>query len=85
MVVGDDERTKITKVLVARVMSSGEELEDANTRTKRFVARPIPWKSSKFRNVKKQLHSKVFVNLSKRFQDQLTDQELGALAERDVP
>ena len=37
MVVGDDERAKIKRDLVARLMSSDEEMEDANTRTKRFM------------------------------------------------
>ena len=41
MVVGDDERTKIKRVLVARFISSDEEMEDANTRRKMFVTRPI--------------------------------------------
>ena len=43
MVVGDDESTKIKRVLIARFMSSDEEMEDANTRRKRFVIRPISW------------------------------------------
>ena len=34
MVVGDDERTKIKRVLVAHFMSSDEQMEDANTRGK---------------------------------------------------
>ena len=74
MVVGKDERTKIKRVLVARFMSSDEEMEDANTRRKRFVTRPISWKGSKFRILKKKLDFKAFVNSSKRSQDQLTDQ-----------
>ena len=43
----DDERTKIKRVLVARFMSSDKEMEDASTRTKRFVTRPISWESKK--------------------------------------
>ena len=85
MVVGDDERTKIKRVLVARFMSSDEEMKDANTRRKRFVTRPISWESSKFRNLKKQLDSKAFVNSSNRSHDQLIDRERGALSEKDVP
>ena len=85
MVVGDDKRTKIKRVLVARFMSSDEEIKDANTRRKRFVTRPISWESSKFRSLKKQLDSKAFVNSSKRSQDQLIDRERGALSEKDVP
>ena len=34
MVVGDDERTKIKRVLVAHFMSSDEQMENANTRGK---------------------------------------------------
>ena len=41
MIVGDDERTKIERVLVAGFMGSDEEMEDANTRRRRFVTRPI--------------------------------------------
>ena len=85
MVVGDDERTKIKRVLVARFISSDEEMEDANTRRKMFVTRPISWESSKFRNLKKQLDSKAFVNSSKRSQDQLIDRERGSLSENNVP
>ena len=85
MVVGDDERTKIKRVLVARFISSDEEMEDANTRRKMFVTRPIFWESSKFRNLKKQLDSKAFVNSSKRSQDQLIDRERGSLSENNVP
>ena len=85
MVVGDDERTKIKRVLVARFISSDEEMEDANTRRKMFVTRPISWESSKFRNLKKQLDSKAFVNSSKRSQDELIDREHGALSKKDVP
>ena len=84
MVVGDDERTKIKRVLVAHFMSSDEQMEDANTRGKRFVTSPISWESSKFRNLKKQLDSKAFVNSSKRSQDQLTGREWGTLSEKDV-
>ena len=62
MVVGDDEMTKIKRVLVARFMSSNKEIEDVNTWRKRFVAKPFSWGSSKFRNLKKQLDSKAFVN-----------------------
>ena len=58
MVVGDDERTKIKRVLVASFMYSDEEMEDTNTRRKRFVTRPISWESSKFRNLKKQIDFK---------------------------
>ena len=47
IVVGDDERTKIKRVLVARFMSSDEEMEDASTRAKRFITRPISWESKK--------------------------------------
>ena len=64
MVVGDDERAKIEKVLVARFMSSDKEMEDTNTRKKRFVTRPISWESSKFRNLKKHLDSKAFQFMS---------------------
>ena len=85
MVVGDDKRTKIKRVLVAWFMSSDEEMEYANTRRKMFVTRPISWESSKFLNLKKQLDSKVFVNSSKRFQYQRIDRERGALSEKDVP
>ena len=85
MVVGDDERTKIKRVLVARFMSSDEEMNNGNLRRKRFVTRPISWESSKFRSLKKQLDSKAFVNSSKRSQDQLIDRERGALSEKDVP
>ena len=83
MVIGNDERTKIKRVLVARFMSSDEEMEDANTRRKMFLTGPISWESSKFRNFKEQLDSKAFVNSSKRSQDQLIDRELGALPEKD--
>ena len=83
MVIGNDESTKIKRVLVARFMSSDEEMEDANTRRKMFLTRPISWESSKFRNFKKQVDSKAFVNSSKRSQDQLIDRELGALSEKD--
>ena len=48
------------------------------------MTRPISWESSKFRNLKKQLDSKAFVNSSKRSQDQLTDREWGTLSEKDV-
>ena len=85
MVVGDDERTKIKRVLVARVMSSDEKMKDANTKRKRFVTRPISWESSIFRNLKKQLDSKAFFNSSKRSQDQLTERERETLSEKDVP
>ena len=85
MVFGDDERAKIKRILVARFMSSDEEMEDANTRRKMFVTRPIFGGSSKFRNLKKQLDSKAFVNSSKRSQDQLIDRERGALSQKDVP
>ena len=73
------------KVLVARFMSSDEEMEDVNTRRKMFVTRPISRESSKFRNLKKQLDSKAFVNSSKRSQDQLIDRERGSLSENNVP
>ena len=73
------------KVLVARFMSSDEEMEDVNTRRKMFVTRPISRESSKFRNLKKQLDSKAFVNSSKRSQDELIDREHGALSKKDVP
>ena len=85
MVVGDDERTKIKRVLVASFMYSDEEMEDTNTRRKRFVTRPISWESSKFRNLKKQIDFKAFVNSSKRSQHQLIDRERGVLSEKDVP
>ena len=62
-----------------------EEIEDANTRRKRSVARPISWESSKFWNLKKQLDFKAFVNSSKRSQDQPTDRERGTLSDKDVP
>ena len=41
MVAGDDKTTKIKRVLVAPFMFSDEEIEDANTRRKRLVTRPI--------------------------------------------
>ena len=41
MVAGDDKTTKIERVLVAPFMFSDEEIEDANTRRKRLVTRPI--------------------------------------------
>ena len=44
----------------------------------------ISWESRKFRNLKKQLDFKTFVNSSKRSQDQLTDQGHGAMSEKDV-
>ena len=59
MVVGDDERAKIKRVWQARFMSLDQEMEDANTRRKMFVTRPISWESSNFRNLKKQLGSKA--------------------------
>ena len=85
MVFGDDERAKSKRILVARFMSSDEEMEDANTRRKMFVTRPIFGESSKFRNLKKQLDSKAFVNSSKRSQDQLNDRERGSLSENNAP
>ena len=82
MVVGENESTKIKRVLVKE--SSDEEMENANTRGKRFVTALISRESSKFRNLKKQLDSKAFVNSYKKSQDQLTDREDGALSEKDV-
>ena len=54
------------------MMIFGEEMDDANIRRKMFVKKCL-WENSKFQNFKKQLDSKVFVNPSKRYQDQLTD------------
>ena len=84
MAVGDDEKTKIKRVLVACFMPSDEEIEDASTRRKMFVTMPISWESSKFRNLKKQLESKAFVISSKRSQNQLIGRECGAPSEKDV-
>ena len=75
------------RVLVARFMSSVEEMQDANTRIKKvcdktnFLGQQQISKPQGF-YLK---NSKAFDNLSKRSQDQLTDQERGAISEKDVP
>ena len=47
MKIGDEERKRLQQDVIPKYASSDEEIENPKTQLKMFVARPLPFESSK--------------------------------------